>query len=313
METKPKESGSLLAALSIDLGVAVERASRSVVAVNGRPRTPSSGVIWRQGVIITADHTVKRDEDITATFPDGRTVPASLAGRDPSTDLAVLRVQTEGVTCAEIGDASHLKVGHLVLALGRSEAGENWPVAGFGIIAALGGPWRTWRGGRIDQFVRPDVSIFLGFSGGPLVDGHGRTIGINTTGLWRNLRLAIPASTIDRVAKELLDRGRIARAYLGLGMQRVGVPDALRTKLKLTSDSGMIVMSVEPDGPAEKAGGLVGDILTALDGKPVSDFRDVQAFLGSAEIGKSVSTSFIRGGAPLELKITLRERAPKDE
>jgi S1-C subfamily serine protease len=313
METKTTESGSVSVALSNAMASAVERGGQAVVAVNGRPRTPSSGIIWRQGVIVTADHTVKRDEDITATLSDGRTTPATLAGRDPSTDIAVLRVEAAEVAAAETGDTSDLKVGQLVLAVGRGEGAESRCVAGLGIISALGGSWRTWRGGRVDQLVRPDISIFLGFSGGPLLDARGRVVGMNTTGLWRGLGLTIPASTVDRVAKELLDKGRIARGYLGLGMQRVELPDSLRSKLKLTSDSGMIVMSVEPGGPAEKAGGLVGDILTALDGKPVNEFRDVQAFLAAEKTGKTVSASLLRGGAPLELKITLGERSLRDE
>ena len=308
METKSSEMGSTLAALSNDLAGAVERAGRVVVAVHARPRTPSSGVYWRQGVVVTADHTVERDEEITVTLPDGRTVAATLAGRDQSTDLAVLKIEATGIGAAEIGDPSLLKVGHMVLAVGRGEKGHTGPTASLGVVSALSGPWRTWHGGAIDLFVRLDLSIFLGFSGGPLVDERGRIVGINTTGLWRNVGIAVPASTVERVAKELLEKGRIARAYLGLGMQSVRLPDALRRKLNLTGDAGMMVTIVEPGGPAEKAGAVIGDVLVAIDGKPVSDIGGVQAFLGGERVGKTLTALFIRGGVLTELAATLGEQ-----
>jgi S1-C subfamily serine protease len=157
------------------------------------------------------------------------------------------------------------------------------------------------------------VTIFLGFSGGPLLDAQGRVVGINTTGLWRNMALAVPAGTVDRVSKELLEKGRIARAYLGLGMQPVALPDALTRKLKLSHKAGLIVFTVEPGSPAERAGALIGDILIALDEKPVTDMGDVQAFLESGGIGKSVRASFVRGGAPVELAIVLGERPRREE
>lgn len=313
METKSSEKGSALVTLSNELAGAVERAGRAVVAVNARPRTPSSGIYWREGVVVTADHTVKRDEEVTVTLPDGRTVPATLAGRDPSTDLAVFKLQSAGLAAAEIGDASLLKPGHLVLALGRSaESGQDGPTASLGVVSAVGGPWHAWRGGLVDWFIRLDLSIFLGFSGGPLVDARGRIVGMNTTGLWRNLGLTIPATTVDRVTAELLEKGRIPRGYLGLGMQPIRLPDTLKTKLNLSGSGGMIVFTVEPGGPAEKAGALIGDVLVTLDGKPVIDIGDVQAVLGAGRVGKRVRASVIRGGEQIELSITLGEW-PREE
>src|SRR5215468_257545 len=193
---------SSLLSLSNDLAGAVERAGRAVVAVNGRPRLPSTGVHWRPGVIVTADHTVRTDEDITITRPDGRTVPASLAGRDPGTDLAVLRVGDSDLPVADVAEPASLRVGHMVLAIG------NGPRASWGVVSALGGRWRTWRGGEIDQLVRLDLTLYPGFSGGPLVDVEGRVVGISTSGLSRQLELAVPAATVARVAAELLERGR---------------------------------------------------------------------------------------------------------
>lgn len=310
MSSSQFEETSAMLALSNDLAAAVERAGSAVVAVNGRQRIPSSGVYWRSGVVVTADHAVRRDDEITVTLPDSRTVPATLAGRDSSTDLAVLKLPGVELPAAEIGDASLLKVGHLVLAVGRS--GESGLSASMGVISALGGAWRSWYGGQIDQFVRLDLTLYPGFSGGPLVDAQGRIVGINTSGP-RRMVLAIPASTVNRVVDQLLEKGRIARGYLGLGMQPVRLPDNLKRTLSLPSVGGVIVVNVETNGPADQAGVLIGDVLVALDGTPVSDTGDVLAMLSSDRVGKTVSVHVIRGGTSIELTITVGERPHREE
>lgn len=304
MSSSSSEMSSALLALSNDLANAVERAGSAVVAVNARRRIPSSGVHWRSGVIVTTDQSVKRDEEITVTLPDGRTVPATLAGRDSSTDLAVLKLQDADLPIAEIGDTSSLKVGHVILAVARP---GNSLSASMGVVSALGGPWRTWGGGQIDQFVRLDLSLYPGFSGSSLVDTAGRIVGINTSGP-RNMVLAIPTSTVNRVVNQLLEKGRVARGYLGLGMQPVRLPDTLKNGLNLSSNNGVIVVSVESDGPADKAGVLIGDVLVALDGKAVSDTSDVLAMLGMECVGKTMSVRIIRGGALVEVAIAVGER-----
>jgi S1-C subfamily serine protease len=301
---------STLLALSNNLADAVERVGRAVVAVNARQRIPSSGVHWRSGVIITADHTVRRDEEITVTLPDNRTVPAMLAGRDSSTDLAVLKLQEVELPTAEIGDAELLKVGHMVLAVGRP--GESGLSASLGVVSAKGGAWRSWCGGQVDQFLRLDLTLYPGFSGGPLVDAYGSIVGINTSGP-RNMVLAIPASTVNRVIHGLLEKGRIARGYLGLGMQPVLLPDTLKNKLSLPSNGGVIVVNVEPNGPADRAGVLIGDVLLALDATPVSDTGDVQAMLGPECVGKTVSVQAIRGGTLTKVEILVGERPRRGE
>ena len=293
-------------ALSNELAGAVERAGRAVVGVNARHRFSSSGVHWRQGVIVTAEHTVRRDEDLTVTLSDGRTVPVQLAGRDAGTDLAALKLQDVDLPVAELGDLSSLKVGHLVLGLGR--AGADGVSAGLGVIKVLGGPWRTWRGGVIDQSVRLDLTLYPSFSGGPLVDAHGRVLGINTSAFSRLTATAVPASTVDRVLTELVERGHIARGYLGVGMHPVRLPDTLRKSLNFSGKTGNIVLSVEAEGPAGKAGVLLGDVLVAMDGKPVEDTDDVQARLGSGSVGKKITVTIVRGGALKELAITVGER-----
>jgi S1-C subfamily serine protease len=304
MATSTEMSNTLLA-LSNNLADAVEQASQVVVAVNARQRMSSSGVHWQQGVVVTADHTVKRDEEITVTLLDNRNVSATLVGRDSSTDLAVLKLSETELPTAEICDAASLKVGHIVLALGRSSDGIT---ASYGVISALGSAWRTWSGGQIDQFVRPDLRLYPGFSGGPLVDISGRVIGINTSGLARRMDVVIPASTINRVVDQLLARGRIARGYLGVGMQPVRLPDTLKSKLNLPALGGVIVVNVELDGPAEKAGVLIGDVLVALDGTSISDTGDVLAMLVPERVGKTISAQIIRGGTLIEVAIAVGER-----
>jgi serine protease DegQ len=298
----PAAETSTLHALSDALAGAVERGSRSVVRVNARQRVPSTGVHWRPGVIVTADHTVKLEEDLTITRPDGGRVAVTLAGRDPSTDLAVLAARDLDLPAGDIGDATSLRVGHIVLALGAG------PRVSWGVVSALGGSWQTWRGGQIDQLIRLDLELYPGFSGGPLLDTQGRVVGISTSGLSRYLRLAIPVSTVNRVVDEILKQGRVARGYLGVGLQPVRLPETLKGKLAVAGDGALVVLTVQPDGPAARAGLLVGDVLVALDGTPVTDVRDVPALIGPARVGSSVVASLLRGGEPTNVTITVGER-----
>ncbi len=309
MSSSSAEMSSALLALSNNLADVVEQAGRSVVIVNGRSRMSSSGVHWRQGIIVTADETIKRSEDITITLPDGRTLPATLVGRDPSTDIAVLKLQNVELPVAEIGEASLLKVGHMVLAVGRSS--ESGLSASMGVVSALGGSWRSSYGGLIDQFVRLDVNLYPSIEGGPLVEATGRVVGITVSGPRRTV-LSIPASTINRVVDQLLSKGHIARGYLGLGMQPVRLPETLKNTLNLSSVGGVIVVNVESDGPADKSGMLIGDVLVAIDGTPVSDTGDIQAMLGSHSVGKILNVQIVRGGTLVEVALTVGERQGKE-
>jgi S1-C subfamily serine protease len=311
MVTSPNETSSPLLGLSNTLAAAVENAGRATVAVNARRHTPSSGVHWRPGVIVTADHTLEREEGVTVTLPDGRTVPATVAGRDSGSDLAVLKVEGVDLPQADIADGDALKVGHIVLAVARP--GETGLHASMGAISAVGGAWRTWSGGQIDQLVRPDLTLYPGFSGGPLVDAQGRVAGINTSGLSRSMTLTIPASTVNRVVEQLLTKGRIARGYLGLGLQRVRVPDNLKASLNLAGNDGLIVVSVESGGPGDNAGVLVGDIVVSLGGKSVANTDDVQALLGPDQVGSAIPAQIVRGGALTEAQITVGERPRRGE
>jgi S1-C subfamily serine protease len=299
---------SVLQSFSNDLASAVERAGRSVVAIHARRRIPASGVIWRDGVIVGANHTIQRDEDITVSFADGTTAAATIAGRDATTDIAVLRIDPTSHPAAEAGNADDLRVGALVLALGRPGSSVT---ASMGVISAVGGEWRTWHGGRIDRLVRLDLAIYDGFSGGPLVDAGGRVLGINTSALSRAAALAIPSVTVERVADQLLAQGRVRRGYVGLGMQPVRLGEALVKELALEGDVGLMVVSVEPGGPADRAGILLGDVLLSLDGIAVSDPSELMALLSGERVGTPATARLVRAGKLTEVGLTIGERQPR--
>src|SRR5690349_2667716 len=250
-----------LETLSTQLSDAVDRVAPSVVAIHARRRSPTGGIVWRDGVVVAAHHTVQRDEDVTVTLADGAEAQATVAGRDPGTDLVVLRLSgTLGTPAERAPDAP--RVGQLVLAVGRP--GEA-VTASMGVVSAVGPEWRTWQGGRIDRFVRLDLAIYDGFSGGPLVDALGRVLGLNTSGLSRSAGVAIPVSTVDRVAEQLLAGGRVRRGFLGVGTQPVRLPEALEERARSlvagAGDVALMVVSLAPGGPAERAGILLGDVL----------------------------------------------------
>jgi S1-C subfamily serine protease len=299
-------STNIWQSLSQDLARVVERVSTAVVAINARRHSSSSGVCWRDGVIVTAAHTLRRTEDISVILPSGEAVAAALAGADPSTDLAVLKIDSADISTPPFGDTSQLKVGHVVLAVGRgAQRGLN---ATSGIVGVLGGAWRTWQGGLIDQFIGLDLDLHPGAAGGPLADSNGDVLGINTLGLSRRIALTIPASTVDRVVGKILQKGHIGRGYLGLGMRQIELPEDLKRTLRPSVDSGLIVVNVEPDGPGGKAGVVFGDVIVALGGAAVSNLRDLLAFLEPESVGNTIPVSIIRGGKPVELNVTIGER-----
>jgi len=300
---------STLASLSSELAKLVEEFEPYVVAVHARGHYPSSGVHWRPGIIVTADHTVRRDEDIQVTLPDGKRVDALLAGRDPGTDIAALKVDGLGSSAAQSSGGDQVKAGELALVLGRSpDSGVN---ASLGIISAASGPWRTWRGGRLDNYIRLDATIFPNSSGGAVADVRGRLLGVATSALSRIAGLAIPANSVNRVLDALLAKGHVPRGYLGIGAQPVGIPDALRASLHLTAKSGIMVVKVEDDGPADRAGVLLGDILVSLGDTTLEEFEDLQSISDSGIIGKQVKARVIRAGVIQELSITVGERPGK--
>mgnify|MGYP005851406819 CR=1 FL=1 len=303
--------GGMLAGFSRELAEIVAKAAQSVVRVNARRRLPGSGLVWSaDGVIVSADHVVRVDEGITVTLADGREAPAELVGRDPGTDLAVLRVAAEGLAGAPAPAAgaplAEVRVGELVLAVGRSlPAGLT---ATIGIVSALAGPWRTWRGGMLESLVLSDVTLYPGFSGGPLVDAAGRVIGVNSSLLARGVGAALPLATVERVVRQLLTQGRVRRGYLGVSTHPVSLPAALARRLGLNQETGLLINGVEPGSPADRAGLLLGDTIVGLAGQPVRDGDDLQSLLGPERVGVQVAISIIRGGELRELPATVGER-----
>ena len=292
--------------LSNALAQATDRAASSVVAVHTERRGSSSGIVWRSGVIVTSEHALRRDEDIQVTLPNGRVVSASLAGRDPSTDIAVLKCAEASNAAPEFGDVAALKPGSLTLVVGRTRA--SGPVAALGVVSLVAPDRRTWTGASIVPYIRLDVGLQPTAVGGAVIDAHGRTVGMATPRFARFGAIAVPASSINKITDTLLQKGRIPRGYLGVGLQPVRLPDALRDKLKWNEKTAAIVMDVHPGGSADKAGIVIGDILISMDGQPVTGLEDVQSHLAGEAIGKTLPLKFVRGGAIQEGSIVVAER-----
>jgi S1-C subfamily serine protease len=306
MQEQEQGEANTLARLSDDLAAAVERAGAGVVTVNARRRMPASGIVWTEdGLIVTANHVVERDEDITVGLPDGREVAARLVGRDPGTDLALLKAEAGDLTPAPRAGAA-AKIGHFVLAVARP--GPSGPMASFGVVSVVGGAWRTAQGGTVEGFVRADVAMLPGFSGGPLVDARGQVLGLNTSGLGRGGGLTVPVAAIQKVVDALQAHGKVRRGFLGIGAQAVRLPAALVQTHGLPREQGLLVVAVEPDGPAERDGVLLGDIIVALDGEPVAEVEELQDRLSGDRVGRPLPVRVIRAGAPHELRVTVGER-----
>ena len=295
-----------LAAFSDDLARLIEQTGPSVVALQARRSYPSSGVIVQPGVVITAAHTLRREDGIAALTPDGATTAATLVGVDATTDIAVLRLESSQGTPITFGDAAVVKPGHFVVAIARSADGSL--AASAGIVARTGGEWRTWRGGQIDRRIQLDGGLWGGFSGGPVVDARGGVIGIGTSALSRGRAVVIPGSVLQRVSEQLLVRGRVSHAYIGAAVQPVELPSGLRSQLNISGAHGLIVISTVAQGPAEAAGITLGDTLLTLEGKSLADVDDLKAALTADRIGKPVKVAYLRGGQLATADVIVGER-----
>jgi len=286
------------------LSAAVEKGGASTILVDARKRYPASGIAYSEDIVLTADHVVTREDDIKVLLPDGKSLTATIAGRDPGSDLAVLRLAEKSLTPAKTSDS--INVGQLVLALGRpNSAGMQ---ASWGIVTAISGPTRTHRGGLLDEYVQTETTPYPGFSGGPLVNTEGEVLGLNTSGLTRGSSLTIPVKVAWRIADTLAKHGSVKRGYLGVRTQPVDVPDAARQALKREQSHGLLVLWLEEGGPAEKSGLLVGDILVAIGGQPVGDADDLFAALNGDTVGKAIAVEVLRGGRPETVEVTVGER-----
>lgn len=286
---------------SDSLAAAVERAAQATVSVDARGRQPATGIIWSaDGEILTADHVVQRDENISVTLADGRTLAATVLGRDPASDLALLKVEASGLPLPTL--VENIKVGHLVFAVGRP--GEVQ--ATLGNVVALGGPVRG-RHRSFAAYIQSDVTMYPGFSGGPLVDASGRVAGLNSSALARGASLAIPVGVLKNVADALRRDGRVKRGFLGVSTQPVALAEAVAAQLNQAT--GLMLIGTEKDGPADKGGLMQGDVIVGLLGQPVAEIDDLQAALGPDTVGQPAAVKIVRGGEVREVTVTIGVRA----
>lgn len=280
------------------------RAAPAVVSVSGRRRRPASGVIWSdEGLIVTANHVVERDENIIVSTAHGEEHTAELVGRDPNTDLALLRIPAAGHHVATWATIQDLATGQLILALGRPGGSIQ---ATLGVISSIEGPWRHRGGGHFDAYIQTDVTMYPGFSGGPLLTATGTFAGINSSALARGVSVTIPASTVQKTVNALLTHGHIPRAFLGIGVQPVQLQSELSAER--AQETGLMVMSIEAGGPAASAGLLQGDILLRIDEQPLRTVDDLQNWLSETNADIQFSLELLRSGALRTIEATVGSR-----
>jgi S1-C subfamily serine protease len=304
METAVPNTG-VWSGLSKSITETIEAVQDSIVTVHGGGRSTSSGVVWRPGVVVTVRQGLRRSDSLQVAHR-GEPVAATLAGTDAGTDLAVLRIDPGATKPATTSNAPSVRVGELVLAVGRSSLGDI--SASSGIVARLGSAWRTWRGGQMDRLIRPDLQLYVGQSGSALVNEGRQVLGINSSALARSAVITVPAATIDRVVDAILERGHVPRPFLGAAMQAVPVPEAQRAHFGEGVDEALLVLHVEPNAPAASGGILVGDLLLSVDGHAVHNVHEVQHRLSSLKVGDPVVIGVVRGGVKMDLKVILADR-----
>jgi S1-C subfamily serine protease len=300
--TVSESTRGVLASLSDDLASAVQRAGRSVVAVHGRRRFPASGLAWSADQVVTASHVLERDSDLSITAPDGAQHAARLLGRDPGSDLAVLSAPGAGLQPIERTPVGSLSAGHLVLAVGRPGTPE--PIASFGAVSSVGGAWRTAQGGLLEAYIRADVALLPGLSGGALVDVRGRVVGMLSAHLAGGDPVGVPVDNIDGIVERILSGGTLRRAYLGVSTQAVELQEFLRARLSIQQTGGLMLLGVESGAPAEQGGLFAGDIVLAIGGRTVEDGEALQMALGPEAIDRPTPIRLIRGGVLHDITLT---------
>jgi S1-C subfamily serine protease len=293
---------SSLNELSNDIATLVDKASKSVVRVDARRGRAGTGIVWDSGLVLTANHVVEQEQDIEVVV-DEKSAKASLVGRDPATDLALLKVDGLSAPALPRAKVDDLRPGQIVIAIGRPGSLK----ATFGTISAVSSSWRGWRGSEIEHLVQTSAPLYPGFSGGPLVDTEGRAVGMNSWVFGRGDGRAIAMDVAERVVKSLRADGRIKRPYLGIGTQQVPLPDAVKSRVN--QESGLLIVAVEPQSPADKAGLMQGDTLVALDGTVTNSLEDLYGGLRQTSVGANQKLKIVRAGEVRELTITVGEAA----
>ena len=317
----PGSDSGLLDSYSQAVTTAVERISPSVVHIEvhqGHARTRSgqpqerqgggSGFIFTpDGLILTNSHVVHEANRIAVKTTHGRRMPATLIGDDPASDLAVIRVDEPGLTAAALGDSQKLRVGQIVIAIGAPYGFQSTVTAG--VVSALGRSLRSYSGRLIDDVIQTDAALNPGNSGGPLVDSQGRVVGVNTATILpaQGICFAIGINTAKFVAIGLLRQGRIRRSYIGVSAQTAPIHRRVVRFYDLPRETGALVLSVEENSPAKRAGLRDGDLIVSLQGQPVAGVDDLQRLLTEVHVGLSCALSVLRWTEKLELTIVPQE------
>jgi S1-C subfamily serine protease len=310
----------LLDAYSRRVVSAVERVAPAVVSIDVRHRgskgrrsraqagTGSGFVFAADGLILTNSHVVERADDISVTLPDGRECTADLIGQDPDTDVAVVRITAPDLVAVEFGDSRALRAGQLVIAIGNPYGFQHSVSAG--VVSALGRSLRAKSGRLIEHVIQTDAALNPGNSGGPLVNGSGSVVGVNTAIIagGQGLSFAVPIRTVETVLPPLLRHGRVRRGYLGVAGQDVPLLRRLSRFHRLTQDAGVLVISLEPDGPAQAAGLREGDILVSFDGQPITSLDEIHRLLTEDRIGRRVILGVLRGTERLDVRLVVSDR-----
>lgn len=295
---------STLTEFSQRLANTVEKAGQSVVSVLEGGRTGVSGTVWREGIGVAVDHTIQGLEEVTVILPSGKETKASVTGRDPSTDIALLKLPID-TPAAALADDSSARPGEIVLSVGRR--GTEGLAATYGLISAIGGPWRTSSGGRVDRWFRLDLNPFPGFSGGPIINADCEVLGMATSGPGRSAAV-VPAATVNRIVDQLLKHGRTVRGYIGIGVQPVAFPEDAWQKLGISGGRGLLIIAVAPGSAATESGLMLGDVIVAIDEKTLQSGASLQSILDGENVGNSVSIDIVRGGQLLKVAVTVREK-----
>jgi S1-C subfamily serine protease len=291
------DSKDTLKGLSEGMVEAVRRGAASTVLVEARHSYGASGFAYKPDRVLTSSHVVENEEAITVRLPDGSAVKAALAGRDPGSDLAVLRLERPAATAGETA-LREPQVGQLALALARPT--DEGIQATLGVVSIVGGRYQMWQGGFVEGVMRTDAAAFPGFAGGPLVDSDGKFLGLNTFGLRFGSSLTIPALRALEIAERLDREGSFQRGYLGIRSQVSDLPPGVSLGRK--QKAGLIVVGVQKDSPAERGGLMIGDIVVAVEQSPCADLQELLAAL-AGRVGKMVSLEVVRGGQPAKLQV----------
>lgn len=292
---------SVLASLSQELAGTVEKAAAAVVRVDDGTRLTATGTIYSaEGIVVATSHGVERDENVSVELADGSRHAATVVGRDPDTDVAVLRVAASGLPTLPAAAPEEARVGSLVLALGRP--GDTGLQATIGIISSR---IESETNGEPGYLLHTDAVLYPGFSGGALVSVGGNIVGLTNLMYGRGRGIAIGTPIIRQVVETLLAHGKVQRGYLGVRTQLVGLPMPLREALSLEHETGLLIVQVEQHSPAEKGGLLLGDVLLQIDGQTVADVDELRRRLRAHHAGQTVAIQIVRGGVQHSLSVTL--------